>query len=861
MQIDDGSHWQMDMGATEDQSSRAPWWRQPDAMAVAILLGLTAVMMWHRWVFDNWLARHDMLTFFLPWFGALGDRLADLDVPALNPSIFSGAPFAGDPESGWMYFPAMLLFPFFEVTVAYKLMILVLLVLAGTSTYGLSRLLGYHVLAALFTAVAFEFGPFLFGQTDCCTVGTQMGAFMPLAFLGVELAVRAPTWPLRLAAWSLGGLAVSQMFAAWLGQGIVNALLLLAAWAVFRTVITPPDPDWGKWQRLTNMVWTGAGVIGTGVLLGAAGILPRLQANAESNNPGGTYEHTPRSVDGDYHTLASILRSLVVDLHGYRGSSVWGVVFLLMVAAVFLARRRSVIPFFAISTVLMAAIAVGVPVITDLFYLIPRYEELQIHRPGRIIWVMPFVLAMLAGGAVNELPRLPTLRWKWAVAIVPMAIVAGVGWIVKNDGAGTYELGRWTWTGAILATLVLVALCATPARLGAVARQRWINGAIVTLVVLAFVLPNGLDLVNMLRRDDPPPGQLQMWGNDPWMQGLIEESLSQTDPGGAGEFLQERMANGERFRFVAYGGMYHPETIRKTYPDRRLEPAMVHILQNERPMRLGLETTQGYNPQEPLVYQEFMAVLNRGEQDYHFASLLNTGVNSPLLDLLSVRYMVVDRTIPETRDDIQALAEARTEVYRDDNVIIYESPTAMERAWMVYDVRQGEGLAGIAAIDRGEVNGAEVAFVEDAPPPLTLPAAGESPKVTVTGWSPDSRSWDVSHTGEGLLVVSEVYSENWQATVDGEEVEVLQTDHALLGIPLGPGEHTVKLHYQPMSLVIGLWVSGLTGLAMLGTLGLAGWSLLPYRRREPTGVAFRRTRLRDRVRRVWPHRMRWSGAP
>jgi hypothetical protein len=435
MQIDDGSHWRMDMGATEDQSSCAPWWRQPDAMAVAVLLGLTVVVMWHRWVFDNWLARHDMLTFFLPWFGALGDRLADLDIPALNPSIFSGAPFAGDPESGWMYFPAMLLFPFFEVTVAYKLMILVLLVLAGTTTYGLSRLLGYHVLAALFTAVAFEFGPFLFGQTDCCTVGTQMGAFMPLAFLGVELAVRAPTWPLRLAAWSLGGLAVSQMFAAWVGQGIVNALMLVGAWAVFRTVITPPDPDWGKWQRLTKMVWTGAGVIGAGVLLGAAGILPRLQANAESNNPGGTYEHTPRAVDGNYHTLASILRSLVVDLHGYRGSSVWGVVFLLMVAAVFLMRRRSVIPFFAISTVLMAAIAVGVPVITDLFYLIPRYEEIQIHRPGRIIWVMPFVLAMLAGSAVNELPRLPTLRWKWAVAIVPMAIVAGVGWIVKNDGA------------------------------------------------------------------------------------------------------------------------------------------------------------------------------------------------------------------------------------------------------------------------------------------------------------------------------------------------------------------------------------------------------------------------------------------
>jgi hypothetical protein len=133
-------------------------------LALGVLGVFTLVMFWHRFVFDNWLARHDLLTFFLPWLGALGDRLRDLDIPALNPYIFSGAPFAGDPESGWMYIPAMLVFPFFEVTLAYKLMILLLLVIAGSSTYALARLVGYGVLAALISAVAFEFGPFLYGH-------------------------------------------------------------------------------------------------------------------------------------------------------------------------------------------------------------------------------------------------------------------------------------------------------------------------------------------------------------------------------------------------------------------------------------------------------------------------------------------------------------------------------------------------------------------------------------------------------------------------------------------------------------------------------------------------------------------------
>jgi len=327
-----------------------------------------------------------------------------------------------------------------------------------------------------------------------------------------------------------------------------------------------------------------------------------------------------------------------------------------------------------------------------------------------------------------------------------------------------------------------------------------------------------------------------MWGNDPWMQNLIQESLRRDDPGGAGEFLQQQQETQPPFRFIAYGGMYHPDTILSTYPNRRLEPAMVAILQNSRAMRLGLETTQGYNPLQPLVYQEFIRALNRGDQDYHYANLIHTGVDSPLLDLLNVRYIVVDRNIPENRDDHQALADIRTEVYRDENVIIYESPTAQPRAWLVYDVRPGDDGAGLVQLANGDVDGAAVAFVQGELPSVSAPAVGSEPEVTVSRWSPDSRTLEVSHSGEGLLVVSEVYSESWRATVDGEEVEVLQTDHALLGIPVGPGEHTIDVRYEPDSLTRGLWISGLTGAGGIAVLGYAAWAAVS-RRKETIAVA------------------------
>jgi hypothetical protein len=613
---------------------------------------------------------------------------------------------------------------------------------------------------------------------------------------------------------------------------------LLGAWTVFRTLITPPVADWSWRARIVRLVTTGPAVLIAGVLLGAAGILPRLAANAESNNAGGTYEATPGSSDYPFHTLASVLESILAGARDYRGTSVWGVVAVLAILAMLLARRRSVIPYFAVVAVVIPALAMGVPVITDAFYLLPLYENMHSHSPGRILWVYPFIPAMLAGAAVNDLPRLRRMRGGFLLALVPLGLLALAGWYVERErGTG---LGQWVWIGSIATTVLLLLVAAAPARIDRAVRGRVVGGVAAMLVGLAFLLPIGVDIVTTIRQDDPPPGELVMWGNDPWMQHLIHESLRRDDPGGAGEFLQQRRDSEPPFRFIAYGGMYHPDTVHRSYPQRRLEPAMVAILQNARPMRLRLATTQGYDPVQPLVYQEFIAALNGREQDYHFATLLYTGVSSPLLDLLAVRYVVVDRNIPETRDDHRALAERGVAVYRDDNVVIYEMPTAQPMAWMVYDVRPAEGGAGLKQLASGSVDGDEVAFVEGKAPVTSPPAGGAEPEVSVTDWRPDGLSVEVSHTGEGLLVVSQIYSDGWTATVDGEAVDVLQTDHALLGIPVGAGEHTIELRYAPASLALGLWISGLSGLAAAGMLGYGGMAWIRGARARARGAELAR---------------------
>src|SRR3954454_15942032 len=94
---------------------------RPDILATITILALTGVVAWQRLWLQNGLAHLDISTFYMPWYAYMGEQLRHFHIPGWNPHNFSGAPFAGDPQSGWMYLPAMLIFPFFNAMRAYEI--------------------------------------------------------------------------------------------------------------------------------------------------------------------------------------------------------------------------------------------------------------------------------------------------------------------------------------------------------------------------------------------------------------------------------------------------------------------------------------------------------------------------------------------------------------------------------------------------------------------------------------------------------------------------------------------------------------------------------------------------------------------
>jgi hypothetical protein len=182
----------------------------------------------------------DAVTQYYPWFSYLGERLRSGDVPAWNPYQFSGAPFAADPLSGWTYLPAMILFTILPVSPAAGSYLFVHLLLAGLFAYALARVLRMNAAGALLAAVAYEFNGFMYWRNVCCSPYAGVMTWLPLAILGAELAIRSPRWLDRGLWWGVGGLALSQVLAAWPGQGSYYALLALGGYVAYRTLLFPP---------------------------------------------------------------------------------------------------------------------------------------------------------------------------------------------------------------------------------------------------------------------------------------------------------------------------------------------------------------------------------------------------------------------------------------------------------------------------------------------------------------------------------------------------------------------------------------------------------------------------------------------
>lgn len=802
--------------ATARTSARISW--LPDALGLAGVLLITAILSWHRLWLENGLAYLDVVTFYMPWYAHLGEAIRAFDIPGWNPYQFSGTPFAGDPQSGWWYFPAMAIFSIFDPVPAYQAYIIFHLAFAGVTTYIFCRMVGLQVIPAVAAGVAYQSGPFV-SHVSCCLIHVQLATWIPAALIGVELVVRGKSVDSRALGWVVTGFAMSQMIAGWPGQGMYNGCLVTGGYLAFRILLTRQTGALGMRDRLIRLVGDGAGILSFAVLWAAAGLLPRLDIVSRTNVAWGTYDGFEADKNSNAWGFYALLDHLFSDNNGYRSLLFYlgAPVVILSVVGVILAWSRPWVPFLTLVTVLTSVMALKPTPVHELFFLLPRYEELHSHVPSRVTAVQWIGPAILAATALDALMRAPSRQQ------ILRALAIGVGF--WGLAITLLDLHNWpvefrTIIAGLLTTgvIALFAILTLPPRERV---SRFVPRAQAALALLLLVLvvadPSGRVLGSTLRTGDEMSEVIEIPTGDIPRE-AIDENDATTDPGGAGEFLQRRLKAGEYVRFFGYnnvlqqGGDAYPTTYRENFGN----PSAIDILVNARAMRLHIFDVQGYNPVQLRSYVEFLNELNGQVQNYHDAQILPGGLASPLLDLLNARYIIVPNEAVATRPrtDIMLLIASYPEVFRNDSVRILENRDAMPRAWLAHDIRYADPAQIPAIVSADGFDPASTVVLGGEPADsVERPAPAGPESVEIVRYEDDTVVLEVTAAADGMLVLSETFERGWHATVDGERVPVEQAYGVVRAVPVTAGTHTVELTYDPWSLRYGLYVS-LAGAAL-----------------------------------------------
>lgn len=757
-------------------------------VVIAVITGGVAA-----WLFaGGTLMGQDTAAFFVPMFGFLGERLRAGHLPIWNPYQFSGAAFLADPESGWLYWPAMILFTIFPALLAAQIFLVIHLLLAAFGSFFLGRLLGFSVLGATAAGLAYELNGLVLGRSVCCPVYLQTAAWLPLCLIAAELALVAGAWLKRLGWCWLGAFAISQVIASWLGQGTYYVLLILTGYVVWRGAIDPRTAHRAWSRRVARTAFTGVAIAGGGVLLAAAAVLPRLEFRRVSNLASGYGGDLAWAADAGGWRLRDFDNRFLEPNLTYLG----GALFALAIVAVLTLGRRFAMPFWAamsIGVLLLMTKHVN-PLQRLLFILLPEFESLHRHWPERASVVFYLAPAMLAGGLLTDLryPRRHRDRWLFCALLPPM-------FLLLNFTRGG-SVGRIAVYAACVASLLLAS---------SVVLRSMMLKRLVPATLTAVLVVDLLAAAHAASAHGPYGGFHRLNGD--YFQ-----------PDAATRFLARQPD--QPYRFFGYDPEYRMIESSNAevtfYRYQFAEPGTRTLLVNNLGTLFQVSDIQGYNPLQLESYVRFMRVLNGVGQEYHGAWVLPTGLDSPLLDMLGVEYVIVPARDTPQRPEIAALKAAWPAVHADADVTILRNPRAFPRAWLVHRATKGDATTLQQRLTNDGIDLRSEAIVDRAPPAIAPAKPGATERVAVTRATPETMRFKVTASSPALLVTSEVVYPAWHAYLDGKRVESITANVTFRAVPVPAGTHSVEFRYESRALDAGLLLSGAGYAAMLGSFAL-----------------------------------------
>lgn len=205
------------------------------------------------------------------------------------------------------------------------------------------------------------------------------------------------------------------------------------------------------------------------------------------------------------------------------------------------------------------------------------------------------------------------------------------------------------------------------------------------------------------------------------------------------------------------------------------------------------------------------------------------------LDLLSVRYLVVDQDMARFESEVAARYPL---AYSDvkARVNVYENPAAFPRAYLSPALRAAPSPAPEASgwtmgttltWDRTFLDAAAAAGVPTSAP---LQPAGSAQLIADHN---DEVRVSVQAEVPSVLVLGDTYQGDWVATVNGQPAHIARVDQILRGVIVASGPSLVEFRYRSPGRRLGAVISTTT---LIGLLGMtAVWARRRSSPRPKTG--------------------------
>ena len=711
----------------------------------------------------------DSRTYFLPNYCFTGRSIASGTVPAWNPYIMGGTVHAANPQSGWMHLPAMAFFSTLRCDLAARWFTIFQPWLAGVGLYWFLRVERASRVAATVGGLTLAM---MTAGSDFFQSLPFMGAvaWATIALAGLARSFNAESLRGRIAWGILAAVAWGQIAAAHLSLVMVICTLPLVLYALTRAFVDVRRSGRSVWATLGHL----ASLALMFLMVNLAFLLPRLA-------------YLPRTtVNLGYETLEALRRGaddgwilkLSIPPGVYLGAAV-----LLVFSAWAVRRLRPLAVCFTLYG-LIAYVTSGnrfVEAFGSSLEGLPR-ADLYLHNPMRMRIGIVLAVPILVG--------LGTQAWLEAGSIarrvIPVLVAVGI-WLVLPIVVGV-EGGELTdpivW--AIIVGGVLVA------------SLRW------RAVVVALPLLLAIQLVyNGIPRTPPLhlPWSVRTALGGPWDTPHLEarsdvtlDAEAEITPGALVRRMQQ-----EQGRYID------------------LDQHGPHLRAEAIAMVWGVETVAGYDPVQLARYWRFMGSL-REQPKYTLSVLIN--LPRPVREVLQLRWALAPLNKPPAWDAFPVATEDRTALWEVD---------APPRASLIGRWRTVPG--GDAALDAvtSETFGAGSELILEDEVDLE-PATGAVGTAEYQPATTQSNVVEVSAERDSILLIRDVYDDNWSAEIDGDPAPVLRADYLLQAVVVPEGDHTVVFRYRDP--YIGYGVAGsLLSLAALGTLALVG-DRLPWIRRR-----------------------------